>query len=284
MFSLLSLTLLSAMFAMPGGGDAPVGKAVGANAPAATASAAAQLDHAKQARRASYHTSGEEKRRVLESVIAEYQVVLDRFAQDFGACAEASFRIGELKRSLGDTAGAKAAFEKTSSMGKQAPRFAARALNELGHLARRSGDDAGAKAIYQRVLEEYAKNDVEGVKALTWLGKIESKRGNASGARELWLSIADKFPSQPIAAIRAADLAALAATKDGDRGGAEKIVASTRARFSSDNEDQAWWSPEVEEALNRMKSARALDGKTAHAPGAAAAGEADDDDDTDGGR
>ncbi len=280
MFSFIPLTLLAALLASPDSGDAPAAKpAVAAKGSPSTA--AAQLEHAKQARRASFKTSGEERRKILESVIAEYQVVLDRFASEFGACAEAAFRIGELKRSLGDTAGAKDAFEKTSNMGKQAPRFAARALAELGHLARRTGDDAAAKAIYQRVMSEYPKNDVEGVKALTWIGKIEAKRGNAKEAREIWMSLADKFPSQPIAAVRAADLAALAALKNGDRSDAEAIVSATQARFSSDNEDQAWWSPEVEEALNRMRAPEKLAGNGSRGASKSAPTKSDDDGETD---
>ncbi|MBI4879254.1 MAG: tetratricopeptide repeat protein [Planctomycetes bacterium] len=216
--------------------------------------AQAQLEIAKQDRRKANKTSGEEKRAILEGTIAQYQKVLELYGEDGPACAEASFRIGEIERSLGDAPGARAAFETTLRYGKDAPLFAARALNELGHLARRSGDAAAAIAAYERVLAEFPVEEAEAVKSLTWIGKVEAGRGNAEKARSAWLSIADRYPALPVQAVRAADLAALDALEGGDTDTAQEIVNRTRARFSADNKDQPWWSPEVEEALGKMKA------------------------------
>ncbi len=216
--------------------------------------AQAQLEIAKQERRKANKTSGEEKRSILEGTIAQYQKVLELHGEDGPACAEASFRIGEIERSLGDAPGARAAFETTLSFGKDAPRFAARALNELGHLARRSGDAGAAIAAYERVLAEFPAEEAEAVKSLTWIGKVEASRGNAEKARTAWLSIADRYPALPVQAVRAADLAALDALEAGDADAAQAIVDRTRARFSAENKDQPWWSPEVEQALGKMKA------------------------------
>jgi len=217
-----------------------------------------QLDAARQVRQKAFKKSGEEKRSILEASIAEYQIVLEKFGKQKDACAEAAFRIGEIERSLGDAQDAREAFEKVLAFGAEQPTFAARAQLELGHIARRADQTDQAIALYQKLLEQYSAQETQAVAALTWIGKLEDRRGQSDKAREIWLSLADRFPSQPVPAIRAADLAALSALKSDDLQTARQIMQSTQERFSEDNQDQAWWSPAVEEALGKMKAARKL--------------------------
>lgn len=240
-----------------------VGIARAEDAPKAAASKAADnaeqaLDRAGQIRRQSFKKSGEEKRKILEDAIAAYGAVGSQFAQDERACAEAAFRIGELQRSLGDTAAAAEAFERAVALGKAAPRFAARAQNELGHLLRRAGKPTEAIAAYRRVLDEYPHEETEGAKALTWIGRIQERSGDGAAARSTWMSLADKTPTQAVAAVRAADLAAMSLLKAGNKDEARKIIDSVRKRFA----DSPYWTADVEEALGRMRSARQLDGAT----------------------
>lgn len=241
-------------------------------------SAAEQLDIAQKTKRQAVKKSGEEKRAILESSAAAYRAVLTDWKDDAKACAEAAFRIGEIERTLGDEKEASAAFDLAVARGAEAPRLAARALNELGHLARRASDESTALAYYERVLGEYPGEEDEGVKALTWIGKVQASSGDPAKARATWLSLGDRFPTRPVAAVRAADLAAVSALRESDREGARKIVEETRARYSEANKQQAWWTPEVEEALGRMRSAAELEGKAAPPPDLGdSAGPSDDD-------
>lgn len=232
---------------------------------AATAKAAESaeqvLDRAGQIRRQSFKKTGEEKRKILEEAIATYGAVSVQFAQDERACAEAAFRIGELQRSLGDTAAAAAAFEQAAARGKAAPRFAARAQNELAHILRRAGKPNEAIAAYRRVLDEFPHEETEGAKSLTWIGRVQERAGDGASARSTWLSIADKTPTQAVAAVRAADLAALSLLKAGNKDDARKVIEAVRKRFA----DSPYWTADVEEALGRMRSARQLDGSAAPA-------------------
>lgn len=232
----------------------------------ASESAEQLLDRAGQIRRQSFKKSGEEKRKILEDAISAYGVVAERHAQDERSCAEAAFRIGELQRSLGDTAAAAAAFELAASRGKAAPRFASRAQNELAHILRRAGKPNEAIAAYRRVLDEYPNEEGEGAKALTWIGRIQERAGDGAAARSTWMSIAEKTPTQAVAAVRAADLAALSLLKAGNKDDARNVIDAVRKRFA----DSPYWTADVEEALGRMRSLRQLDGGSAPA-------EADDD-------
>ena len=226
--------------------------------PATADTAAEQLAIAKQVRRDANKKEPDEKRRILLAAADAYQVILDRFADDHVPCAEAAFRIGEIHRSLGDAARASQAFERVLDHGAHHERFAARALTELGHLARRAGRGDDAIGFYERAIDEYPQRTGEGATALVWIGKVEDRRGRREEARAAWLSVGDRFPSEPVRAIRAADLAALSALDDGDVKRAGKIVEETRRRYGGDNGDQEWWTPEVESALGRMKSATRL--------------------------
>jgi tetratricopeptide (TPR) repeat protein len=232
-------------------------------------SAEQALDRAGQIRRQSFKKSGEEKRKILEDAITAYGAVVESFAGDDRACAEAAFRIGELQRTLGDSASAAAAFEQAAARGKAAPRFAARAQNEIGHLLRRAGKPNEAIAAYRRILDEFPHEETEGAKALTWIGRIQERSGDGAAARTTWLSIADKTPTQAVSAVRAADLAALSLLKAGNQDDARKLIEGIRKRFA----DSPYWTADVEEALGRMRSVRQLDGRES-------GGASDDDEDS----
>ncbi|MFH0947271.1 MAG: tetratricopeptide repeat protein [Planctomycetota bacterium] len=223
-----------------------------------SSAAEAQLQVARQTRQQAFKKSGEEKQAILEASILEYQKIFEQFSDQKETCAEAAFRVGEIERSMGDTAAARGAFEKVLEYEKSAPTFAARALCELAHIARRDQKIEDALATYQNVLDRFPAEEPQAVLALTWIGKVEERRGKPTEARKAWLSIAERYPSQPIPAIRAADLAALSALAADDLETGRKIVADTISRFGEMNRDQAWWSPAVEEALRKMKSASRL--------------------------
>ncbi len=239
-----------------------VGVALGADGDAPAKSAAEQMEVAKKAKQAAHKQDGDEKRKGLEASVAAYREVIDRFPDEGETCAEAAFRIGEIERALGATSEAQAAFETAVRYSAASPRFAARAINELGHLARREGRLQDAVATYRRVLDEHGDEDAEAVKALTWIGKVELKLGRKQDARRSWLSIADRYPSEASAAIRAIDLAAISALDEGDAAEARRIVDEADHRFAKENEEFAFWTPDVDEALAKMKSRARLAGES----------------------
>lgn len=234
----------------------PVG---GAASEGDSGAAKALLQAAKDIKRTANKQEEAEKQKILTQAVAAYSRVLEEQPDQAAECAEAAFRIGEIQRTLHATPAARSAFERVVTYRAAEPKFAARAVLELGHLARRAGDAAEAIARYEEVTAEFPAQSGEAAQAITWRGKMEAQRGNAKRAREIWLSLADRVPSEAVQAVRAADLAALSALKEGLADEARGIVKATRTRFSADNPDQEWWSPEVDQAISRMKSAGALD-------------------------
>lgn len=238
-----------------------------------------QLDGAKQLRRAAGKKTGEERRTALRAAADAYRKVATEHPDSAAVSAEAAFRAGEIMRSLGDADAARSDFELAAKSGKQAPQFGARALNELGHLARRKEQFDEAIAFYQRVNSEFPGQDGEGARALTWVGKLEARLGKDEQARTTWLSLQERFPSQPVLAIRAADLAVLSWIEAGDATQAAKSLADVDARFGGDdNKSQAWWSPEVDTALSKMRCRTKLESAgTATAQDSDEEGEEDED-------
>jgi hypothetical protein len=262
-------------------GDGATALASNAIAFASESSAKAQLDNARQMRRAATKKSGEERRAALAAAAVAYREVLTQNAGNPAAgatCAEAAFRAGEIERSLGDLEGATSAFEAAVKHGKDAPQFGARGLSELGHLARRKQEWDVAIGFYQRVDKEYPGQTAEGARAATWIGKIEDRLCRHEDARKTWLAIGDRFPSQPILAIRAVDLAALDAIEQGDPAAGKQMIEDAAKRYGFENKDQDWWTPEVDDALNRMKAREKLGLASAKA-----GADASDEDDEEGG-
>lgn len=245
-----TITIFALLAALaPGGGAADATPEAGSRGDAERL-----LADAKQTRRSAHKKTGEEKRRILEQTVAAYRLLVEHHDDQGDLCAEASFRIGEIERSLGDALAARAAFEAVTARSGDAPRFAARATNELGHLARRAGDLEAALAGYRRVAEQFPNEDGEAVKGLTWAGKMLVALDRPDEARKLWLSLPDSHPSEPVAAVRAADLAALSHIDAGNMIEARRVVEETAARFAEGNLAQEWWSPDVEKALQKMKA------------------------------
>src|SRR5262249_20934130 len=91
------------------------------------ADARAQIRFAASIRREGRGLKGDERIEHLKHVAAGYEAVGAHFPESKAECAEALFRLGEVRRALGDRAGAISAFEGVVANGSQR-RFAARAL------------------------------------------------------------------------------------------------------------------------------------------------------------
>lgn len=258
MLTAMSRAALCALLAVPFALPAARGAEGTEKTSKAQGGARQALDQAQKLRRAASKKVGEERRAQLESAIAAYRKVVDECKDEPREAAEAAFRAGEIERSLGDAAGAREAFEKSVALGKSAPQFGARALNELAHLARREKKLDAAMALYKRVPAEYPQQEAEGARAMTWVGKLLVEQGKAAEARASWLAIGDQFKSQPVLAIRAADLAAMSLVQANDEAGASAIVEQVEKRFGPGNPDLEFWTPDVDAALAKMKVRKAL--------------------------
>jgi len=112
---------------------------------------AAQLAHAAACKTAMRGKAGEALESARAAAIEAYRAVREHFASDARACAEASFRAGELLRAASDPAAAIAEFQLARDLGAETP-FRVRAMLEIGHVHRRARKHAEKCQICQFLL------------------------------------------------------------------------------------------------------------------------------------
>lgn len=219
--------------------------------------AKAKLKAASAMRRTSFKKPADEKERILLAAAAAYEEIVRLHADCHAECAEATFRAGEIYRTLRMADRAEAAFMRALEF-QTGGEFAARSLNEVGHLYRRKKDYPHAMAYYRRVLSECADVRDECADAWTWIGKVYLKVGENEKGLETLVDFADRFPEFPVAAIRNIDLAALALIKEGRFDEAAEMIDRCVRRFESAEGDDDKQAKAIEKALGKMKSVEKL--------------------------
>ena len=216
-----------------------------------------RLKEAWSLRRTSFKKKGEEKRKILLETVDRYRSVMQEFPEAKAACAEASFRAGEIYRSLKMTEEAKGAFEGVLRYDTHGP-FAARALLELGHIHRRAKAWDPALAFYRRVIAQCPKERDRCADAFTWTGKVLLRKKAYEKARKVLVEFADKFPEFPEDAIRNIDLAAASLLQEGRQAEAQALVEKWRAHFEAMLGKDERMDRRLERALERMKTPERL--------------------------
>jgi tetratricopeptide (TPR) repeat protein len=225
-------------------------------------SAAAKLKEAYALRRTSFKKPREVKNRILLETAGIYEQIIKEHSECRAECAQASFRAGEIYRSLKMAERAEASFLRTLQFEKKGD-FAARSLNEVGHIHRRKEEYDRAIEFYRRVLSECTDIRDECAEALTWIGKVQLKRNELEKGRQTLLGFADRFPDFPAAAIRNMDLVALSLIDEGKIAEAEDIVESCHQRYGSLSEADPATAKKVEKALKKMKAGERLESQQA---------------------
>jgi tetratricopeptide (TPR) repeat protein len=220
--------------------------------------AASMLKKASALRRTSFKKPKEEKERIQLEAAACYEEIIVGCPGCASECAEASFRAGEIYRTLRLTEQAEKSFLRTLKFSRKGE-FAARSINEVGHICRRKKDYVAAIACYRRTLAECAGVRDECGEAETWIGKVYLKMGDVDKGRQTLLAFAERFPEFPLAAIRNMDLAAQSFIREGRFVEAAGVVDRCRSLFEGAPGRSVSLEKKIEKALRSMKSAEASD-------------------------
>lgn len=219
--------------------------------------AKAQLKHAAAVKKGVRGLKGEERRAKLKDVAEAYSAVARYFPESAAEVAEAHFRVGEIRRTIGDREGALVSFEKTlESKGNR--KFSARAALEIGHLHRRAKKLPESVVAYLRAAREFADQADPRDEGLLWAGKVKLSLKEADAARGFWKEVAEKG-ADPLDQIKAWDLIAsslLAEGKPAEAGAAVEQCQHALAQAASEPTNRG---ARVKKALERMKSVKKLD-------------------------
>lgn len=214
-------------------------------------SSAAQLAHAASCRAAMRGTAGEALVSARASAIEAYRAVREHFAADARACAEASFRAGELLRAASDAAGAIAEFQLARELGAETP-FRVRATLEIGHVHRRGERAADAMAAYESVLADTGAKPPQRDDASYWIGHVHQSEGRIEDARRAWKRVAEGA-EDPLDRIRSWDCIALTFVASGDLEGAAGVVERCREALSEVAAEETRLGERVRDALSTMR-------------------------------
>lgn len=217
-------------------------------------SAAAQVAHAASCKTAMRGKAGEELETARRTAIEAYRAVREHFAADSRACAEASFRAGELLRATSDAAGAIAEFQIARERGAETP-FRARAGLEIGHIHRRGRKHAETLTAYEGVLADPGATPPQRDDASYWIGQVHLADGRIEDARRAWKRVAEDG-EDPLDRIRSWDCIALTFVQSGDLEGAAGVVERCREALSEVSAEETRLGERVRDALSTM---RALD-------------------------
>jgi tetratricopeptide (TPR) repeat protein len=215
--------------------------------------AAERLRESWALKKTSYKKEPQIKEEILLKTVESYQAIVHEFPENKEICAEASFRAGEILRTLKKPDEAKKAFQKAHAVEPEGE-FAARALKEIGHLHRRVKEYDQALSFYRRVMEECSEHKDCCADALTWIGKVYLKQEQYEKARTTLIGFVDRFPEFPDEAIRNIDLAAGSLLQEGNAEEARALLAKWRQHFESQLGKDDRLDKKIKKALERMKT------------------------------
>src|SRR5262249_20058322 len=218
--------------------------------------AAEALGEAAKLKRSAAGKKDEEKLDILGKAATAYEQVAREFATDVDTAAEASFRAGEIWRTVQRNQDARRCFTGAANQ-TAAPEWSARGWLELGHIARRLKKFEEAFKTYGKVLEVAPQQRSQCVDALTWQGRVLIDQKQETEGQALLLSIGARFPDFPIDDIRNVDDVAVDWIRAGRVDEATKLVLDCveRHAHSADGKEPA---EPVRRALDHMKSRELL--------------------------
>lgn len=198
-----------------------------------------------------------EKLELMTKAAASYEAVAKEFAADADVAAEASFRAGEIYRTVKRIEDAGRCFTAAAGS-KTTPEWSARAWLELGHIARRLHKYDDAFKTYGRVLEVAPQQRSQSVDALTWQGRVLIEQKQEAEGHALLLSIGARFPDFPVDDIRNVDDVAVDWIRAGRIDEASKLVLDCVERHGRPGENGKEPGEAVRRALDHMKARELL--------------------------
>ncbi|MBK7642243.1 MAG: hypothetical protein IPJ19_04225 [Planctomycetes bacterium] len=258
----LCLAAPAACSAVPGHGLLPPTSAASPSAATGAAcrddgvprcdNAESQLRLATEARNALRGLEGAELEEARAHALAACRAVRQFFPNEGWACAEASFRAGELLRSAGDLEGAAKEFQAAREQRGESP-FRVRALLELGHMQRRAKKLEQALASYEAVLADRATSATQRDEAALWVGSVHQDLHHPDDARRAWQRVADTG-DDPLDRIRAFDHIASLLVDQGDLEGAAGTLDRCRSALTGPAAEETRTGERVRSALQNMRA------------------------------
>ncbi len=258
--SLASLTLFAALNGLGDTPDSSPAKAPPKAAPSATGEVERKdpLAEATRLKRGAAGKEGEAKHAALIAAATEYEKVARAAGEDEALAAEASWRAGELWRTLKREEEAQRCFEQTTSYAAAAPRSAARAWLELGHADRRAKRFDAARRNYQRVLALVPEQRRESAQALSWQGKVARAEGQTAQGHALLLAVGTRYPEFRLDDIKNVDLVACDWIEANRPAEARALIADCLVRHSEPDDGDEEVDASVRRALDKMKARKLL--------------------------
>jgi tetratricopeptide (TPR) repeat protein len=198
-----------------------------------------------------------EKLELMTKAAATYEQVAKEFAADADVAAEASFRAGEIYRTVKRVEDAGRCFTAAANS-KSTPDWSARSWLELGHIARRLHKYDEAFKTYGKVLEVAPQQRSQSVDALTWQGRVLIEQKQEAEGHALLLSIGARFPDFPVDDIRNVDDVAVDWIRAGRVDEASKLVLDCVERHGKPNGEGKEPGEAVRRALDHMKARELL--------------------------
>ncbi len=238
--------------------------------------AKAQMKAAYAVKKQSHKKEGDEKQRILLAAVEEYRKVLSMFPDDREQGALATFRIGEIHRTLRDTEAATRAFQAVLTFDEQ-HKTVARAFLELGHLARRDKRIDAAVQLYEQVVRQCPEVRDQGARALTWIAKCKLTQKFFDEARQPLRTIIDDYTDETKTALSAYDLLAKTYIDEGNLKMAAEILGQCRERYErlEASGDKAYLG--IGDRIAKLKSWKKLEEARREASGDDEADESEDD-------
>jgi tetratricopeptide (TPR) repeat protein len=220
------------------------------------ASAELQLGLANELRNSLRGLAGPELEAARSRAVAAFRAVRRYFPGEGAACAEASFRAGELLRAAGDSEGATAEFQAAREQKGDSP-FRVRALLELGHLQRKAKAFDKALACYEAALADRGASAAQRDDASLWAGTTYLDLERPADARRVWQRVADSG-EDPLDRIRAFDCSASSLVAAGDLEGAAGMLQRCREALAGPAAEETRTGERVRSALQNMRAVEEL--------------------------
>ena len=247
----LFLSLAAAAAVPPPDAAQPVGRVLCAEDPVKKCeNAEGQLKLATELRNALRGVDGAERDAARARALAACRAVRQYFPSEGWACAEASFRAGELLRTAGDLEGAAAEFQLAREQKGESP-FRVRAVLELGHLQRKGKALDKALACYEAVLGDAGATGSQRDDASLWAGSVYQDLERPADARRVWQRVADAG-EDPLDRIRAFDRIASLLVTSGDLEGAAGTLERCKEVLAAPAAEETRTGERVRSALANM--------------------------------
>lgn|GEM_PF-1539057 len=219
-------------------------------------SAAAQLEHALECKRALRGTRGEARRAARRVAVEAYRAVRRYFPGERELGAEAAFRAGELLRSAREADLAVVEFQYAYRVGRESE-FGARGGLEIGHIERRRRRLNDALASYEAVEALGEEHAEERDLAAYWSGRVHAQLGRPRDARRCYERAARRGVD-PVQRVRAFDAWAQSLVDGGDLEGAAGVIELCRGSVAAYAEEESELGLRVRAALERMRSVESV--------------------------